>query len=572
MIGIDNIKFNEFFLRTAQIWQFKKNYDFLDFIRLSQEQIDIIEKKDAQMLINGSAGSGKSITLLYKMIKVMMDEKEPQRILYLTFNSTLVSDTYKRACLSKEFQEYRNHHEVSIWTFHKMSYEALSEMGFTNVENLNINIDAIESFTDTICGRLYPIWEYYADPSQKGYRELEDKERLYSTHDVNFLAEEILWMKANGYIRKNDYFEVERNGRGNAPRLTKTQRNTIYKIFLEYERRKEDMYHGHMDLEDYALKILENFYCIPKELYYDYIFVDEVQDLQAMQLKVLAKLVKRAIIIAGDSKQKIYKRSPHSYVDLGINIIGSRNKTLTRTFRSTKQIVKLANSLSFTDIEREKIHDIEEMADGDMPEILYYPKTKNQIRYIINQIKKIHSSEEGATIAVIHREEDEILRRQKSYLRQQLEMNFRLIGVVSYNRRFNYADAKKPIFYTDIYSVKGLEFDYVFIVNFDKYNYPKSNKITKVQKYYNSQSSDFGKLYQQDRQEVEDEEKRLLYVAITRAKKNVFLTYSGGRYMDISTFVKEFDTKDYKAHGFNKTDIKKKEEEAEEEIMAIIFG
>ena len=42
--------------------------------------------------------------------------------------------------------------------------------------------------------------------------------------------------------------------------------------------------------------------------------------------------------------------------------------------------------------------------------------------------------------------------------------------------------------------------------------------------------------------------------------------------MDISTFVKEFDTEDYKAYGFSKTNIKKKEEEAEKEIMAIIFG
>lgn len=572
MIGIDNLKFNEFFLRSAQLWQFKNNYDFLDFIKLSQEQIDIIEKKDAQMLINGSAGSGKSITLLYKMIKVMMDEKVPQRILYLTFNSTLVSDTYKRACLSEKFQEYRNYHEINIWTFHKMSYEILSKMGLKNVKNLNINIDTIESFTNTICGRLYPIWEYYTNPSQEGYRELEYSERLYSTHDVNFLAEEILWMKANGYVKKDDYLEIERNGRGNAPRLTKTQRNTIYKIFLEYERRKEDMYHGHMDLEDYALKLLENFNYIPEELYYDYIFVDEVQDLQAMQLKVLAKLAKRTIVIAGDSKQKIYKRSPHSYADLGINIIGNRNKTLTRTFRSTKQIVKLANSLSFADIERDKIHDIEEMAEGDMPEIHYYPKIKNQIRYIIKEIKKIHSMEEGATIAVIHREEDKILRRQKSYLRKQLEMNFRLIGVESYNRRFNYNDSKKPIFYTDIYSVKGLEFDYIFIVNFDKNNYPKKSKIIKVQKYHNIQSSDSGKLYKQDKQDIEDEEKKLLYVAITRAKKNVFLTYSGERFMDISTYVKEFDTKDYIAHGFNKTDIKRKEENAEEEIMAIVFG
>ena len=327
-----------------------------------------------------------------------------------------------------------------------------------------------------------------------------------------------------------------------------------------------------MDLEDYALKLLENFSCIPEEMFYDYIFIDEVQDLQAMQIKVLAKLAKKSIIIAGDSKQKIYKRSPHSYADLGVNIIGSRNKTLTRLFRSTKQIVKLANSLSFKDIEKNRIEDLDDIKNGAKPETRYYMDRKNQIKYIIKKIRSIHQDEEAATIAVIHREEDKILRRQKSFLRSQLENNFRLIGVESYNKRFNYSDNKKPIFYTDIYSIKGLEFDYVFIVDFDRYHYPKESKIEEMKKYYGSQSTDLKKLYQQDYDEMMDEEKRLLYVAITRAKKNVFFTYSGKRDTKISPFAEEFDTKDYEAYGFNKTSIKNKEEQVVEELLATIFG
>ena len=79
-------------------------------------------------------------------------------------------------------------------------------------------------------------------------------------------------MKANGYV-KDDYLEIKEWA--GCSKTYKTQRNTIYKIFLEYERRKEDKYHGHMDLEDYALKLLRELYS--RRTLLDYIFVDEIQ-------------------------------------------------------------------------------------------------------------------------------------------------------------------------------------------------------------------------------------------------------------------------------------------------------
>jgi DNA helicase-2/ATP-dependent DNA helicase PcrA len=51
------------------------------------------------------------------------------------------------------------------------------------------------------------------------------------------------------------------------------------------------------------------------------------------------------------------------------------------------------------------------------------------------------------------------------------------------------------------HQVKGLEFDYVFIIGANEYVFPNS------------------------RSDIE-EEKRLFYVAMTRAKKKIFITYS----------------------------------------------
>ncbi len=568
MTEIDN-NFKDFFLRTAQTWQFNRDYNFLKNINLSQQQKDIIDKTEIYMLINGSAGSGKSITLLYKMIKAMMEETERQKILFITFNSTLASDTYKRACNIKEFNEYRSYHKVRIWTFHQVAYEILNNLGFKEIEYVNVTINEIQRKNDHIYRRLYPVWEEYTDTGNSVYKNLNEKERLYSTHDVKFLREEIRWMKANGYINKEDYLNVSRVGRGNAPRLTKIQRNTIYSMFLKYEKLKRSRYNDAMDLEDYALEILKNFNLIPKDMYFDHIFIDEVQDLQAMQIKVLRMLAKKSLTIAGDSKQKIYDLSPYSYSNLGINITSGKNRTLTRTFRSTKEIAKLANSLEFTDIQKDKITDVELMSQGDKPEIRYYATKESEVRFIIKKVKEIHNKDKGSTIAVIHREEKKLYKREESFLRTSLEESFKLVDVESYRKKFKYNEKKKPIFYTDIYSVKGLEFDYIFIVDFKKGFYPDSKKFTELYKYYKNQSAAQNDSYDQDVNDIINEEKRLLYVAITRAKKKVFFTYSGQNERVVSTFIKDFDTKDYEVYGFRKTKLKGRDV-SEEELLAIL--
>ncbi len=541
----------DFFLRSAKAWQ---NYHYFDTsgllpgIVLSEEQEAVVRQSEAQMLINGSAGSGKSITLLYKMLKVMEKETGPQRILYLTFNRTLLDDAKKRAELSPVFMDLKDNHILHMDTFHYMAFRLLKQIGFLDVKYFDASLRNIKRQENTLRSRIERILEMYKSSAE--YQWLPQQERFFETQNAAFFLEEIFWMKANGLVSKNEYLEVERTGRSNNPRLTKAQRNTVLTIFELYQQVMRDKYHDDLDMEDYALLLLQNLDQVPFEMYYDYVFVDEVQDLQPMQIKVLVKLTKKSIILSGDPKQRIYKRSPHSYANLGLQIQGRRTRNLTKNFRSTKQIMSLANSFKFEDVENEREDGRNFVREGDKPEIRYYQTDNALCNYLVQSIKEIMQQKPGSTVAVIHRYEEDLLRGINPPVKKVLERHFFLITTEQYGRRFDHSADKKPVFFTDAYSVKGLEFDFVFILHFDRFHYPNLSRIKELSQRSDKRNTES---YDKDYDAILNDEKKILYVAITRAKNKVVLLWATSREMQVSPFIRDFAPKDYIDKGFDNT-------------------
>ena len=85
-----------------------------------------------------------------------------------------------------------------------------------------------------------------------------------------------------------------------------------------------------------------------------------------------------------------------------------------------------------------------------------------------------------------------------------------------------------------IHSAKGLEWDDVYIVDLDNNEFPNIKSL-----YYEDEIAEM------------DEERRLFYVACSRAKKNLTITYS----KSLSVFIRELDTQYYNGHNINKKDI-----------------
>ncbi|OFD40559.1 UvrD-helicase domain-containing protein [Bacillus mycoides] len=542
--------------RSARAWQnYFDSHNLLPGINLSPDQIAVVMQEEEQMLINGSAGSGKSLTLLYKLLKIMEQENEPRRILYCSFNTTLIEDAKKRRDQSERYHELKHKHTLHMNTFHNVATEILREIGFQNAEYMRVSLNNLKAREEQITRRTMVLVESFMN--SKEYENLPAEQKLYKTHAGTFLKEEILWMKANGFVIEETYLECERSGRGSNPRLTKEQRRTIFELYNIYQDFLKQQFRNHLDLEDYALLLLRQLDDIPDSLKYDYIFVDEVQDLQAMQLKALVKLAKKSLIVSGDPKQRIYKRSPFSYKDLGLFIEGRKTRNLRVNYRSTKQIMRLASGIQFIDEENDRRDNVEYVREGEKPVVAYFSKQSKQNSYLVEKIKTLQKADPHASFAVIHRHDTnrDIANRCPVYM--ELNRHFHVITTNEYGKKFDMNSVRKPVFYTDAFSVKGLEFDYVFIIHFDREHYPSQKRLEELEKLAGGRS---GSNYEADEEQIRNDEKKLLYVSITRAKNRVWLMYTGSEYKKISPFIREIYVSDYQAEGFDSKIYSKREQ------------
>lgn len=246
-----------FFSNLSKTWQHYIDYNFFKDIDLSDDQIRIIDQDEDQMLINGYAGTGKSITLLYKFINTILREEEPKRMLYISYNQTLISDTRKRLRESESYMKnYKRHKDIQVCTYHEMAYKLLKQIGvISKKNNIKLTQEEIIKNDDNSLRRISILVDRYKDEESEEYKNIPKDERLFSTHNGKFVQDEIKWMKENGFITKDAYMEVERKGRSRSIRLTKKQRNTIFKIFEKYNQMLKVDFHNHLDLEDYALEI-----------------------------------------------------------------------------------------------------------------------------------------------------------------------------------------------------------------------------------------------------------------------------------------------------------------------------
>jgi len=108
---------------------------------------------------------------------------------------------------------------------------------------------------------------------------------------------------------------------------------------------------------------------------------------------------------------------------------------------------------------------------------------------------------------------DQLLQSVKSYehLNPDANLTDYLEGITLQNTIEEEDDDEKSVSISTIHASKGLEFDYVFIIGLEEGKFPLSRAMD-------------------DLNEME-EERRLMYVAVTRAKKKLYLTRAKSRFM-----------------------------------------
>lgn len=282
----------------------------------------------------------------------------------------------------------------------------------------------------------------------------------------------------------------------------------------EYDRVLRDR--GQIDFDDMvglALQVLDSSDVI-RGLYrerYRYVLVDEFQDTNELQFQLLRRLLctKQNLFVVGDDDQSIYGfrgAARQLILNFGTEFPTAKMVTLTRNYRCSSEVVRLANAVIAKSATRYRKTlraglgrhgpvELQRATDGDA-----------ELRFIVKRIVKLR--EQGTAL-----DEVGILVRVNSQLAEfKAELKRLDIPVGS---------ANGGVGVMTLHAAKGLQFSVVFLPGLEEYLLPHWNAI-------NSGTHAI------------EEERRLFYVGVTRARRQLVLSWCqtrGGRLRQPSPFL-----------------------------------
>lgn len=242
---------------------------------------------------------------------------------------------------------------------------------------------------------------------------------------------------------------------------------------------------------------------------YDFVIVDEAQDLGVSELRFLAVLGDthpQSLFFAGDGGQRIFQQ-PFSWKALGVDIRGRSNR-LRVNYRTSHQIrskadILLPDEVSDVDGNIEDRTGTISVFTGEHPEILCFDDTDAEIDGVSDIILRVLA--QGIVpdeVAIFVRSDKQMPRARAAFKRAGIEW--------TELERTSLPPSGKVALST-MHLAKGLEFRVVIVMACDDDIVPLASRVESV--------ADESEL-----QEVYDTERHLLYVACTRAREALFIT------------------------------------------------
>ena len=460
--------------------------------KYNDEQKKSIICPNKNILCIAGAGSGKT-SVLTKRIEFLINYKgvEPKKILAITFTRKARQEMMNRL----------NNDLISVETFNSFCEKILrryNDLIYKKIvrvisyrDKIGIINRALKSMHTSINNSLNIYFSY-------AQRRGKTNEQLAS-----------IFMNDCFFIR--DYFKFK-----NRP---------LEESFFEYGEHKDSIRlvlgvcnyiesfmkrNGLRDFADQMIDALQLFKT-HKELIpeFDHILIDEYQDVNSTQIELIDTLNPKNLFCVGDPRQSIYgwRGSDIRYIlNFEDKYPNCEIITLTKNYRSTKHIVELINN----SIKNMGLLDLESSIDGEKEiRLLKFKSAAAELEFVVQGIlSSTHPNNEIFVLARTNRQLTELsqsmkLRGIKHVVRSDEVKRMTLAG-------------KDDVTLATIHAIKGLEAEQVFVIGCNGINFPCRGSEHPV--------IDMVKVEEYDK---EEEERRLFYVAMSRAKSKLYLSYSG---------------------------------------------
>jgi DNA helicase-2/ATP-dependent DNA helicase PcrA len=399
---------------------------FLD--ELNDEQKKAATHIDGALLILAGAGSGKTKTLTSRLAYLISLGIDPVNTLTLTFTNKAATEMRERALNMIN----RKTTPPLLLTFHKFGLIFLRL--YIHLLNRDSNFIIIDS-----------------DDQKKIIKSIS------KDLPINFIIKEISKYK-NSFLTPDEVFTLANE--------------SIYKnLAYIYEKYQKYLLENNLvDFDDLLLlsyKILNENEDLCSEISnkYQYIMVDEYQDTNEIQLKLLKKLCKNHnnICVVGDDDQSIYgfRGANHKNILNFEKDFNAKVIKLQINYRSTAQILNAANKLISYNKNRYKKELISAKGDGEKIDVIesYNEITESEeiakrIKLLIN--KGINPNE----IAILYR--INALSRAIEDALRSYNIAYKLIGGIKFYER---EEIKDLISYLRLIANPNDEYSFKRVVN-----------------------------------------------------------------------------------------------------------
>jgi superfamily I DNA/RNA helicase len=468
--------------------------NFGDFLSpFTDEQKKAIINQSPSILCIAGAGSGKT-TVLTKRIEYLTRYAgaTPSKILAITFTRKARQEMLKRL--------HQNHVlGVHVHTFNSFCEQLLRQHASlmydkpTRVISYSDKIRLVRRALDA--RKLSPARavHLYFSPGQ---RRSKSHERLFSilVNDVFFIID---YYKSQGTTVQD--FSI-----GAAD---ETMAKIMVHICKDVESAKKTR--GLRDFMDQLVDGLKLIRMHPHtKPQYEHILIDEYQDVNDLQIEIIDELSAPHTFVVGDPRQAIFGWRGSRLEHMLNRIQTSEVINLTTNYRSLPAIVNFMNK----GISEMKLPDLHGAREGDAKlHLIGVGSAQLEFELIIQKIFELR----------VPREEIFVLARTNRQLNElSTKMRSRNITHVvrSDEVRRPSAVAEGSVTLATIHAIKGLEARVVFVMGCSSNNFPcKASEHPVIE------------LIKLDTYDSEEEERRLFYVAVSRAKDELYLTYSTKR-------------------------------------------
>jgi superfamily I DNA/RNA helicase/mRNA-degrading endonuclease RelE of RelBE toxin-antitoxin system len=445
--------------------------------------------------IKGVAGSGKTVVAIHRARHLARKARAQNgKVLFLTYGSRLpcVIEHLLRHLAGAGAPELS---AVECATVHQWCRRFLAAHGRTPAVD-----DSGDAYRNAIgCAKAEVARRFPAL-------------RLWFRPD-SFFEDEIKYaIKGRAIATLDEYLALERSGRGTP--LRAAERRAVYAVYEAYQRALQAQ--GLWDFDDFIVESLRLVESGVKPEGYLAAVVDEIQDLSEAVIRLIRAIIPPLpddLFLVGDGLQRIY---PGGYAlgRLGINVIG-RGAVLRRNYRNTQEIMRAAHAMMHSmrvddleDTEEEVVEPEYSVRHGELPVLRCFGTPDEEMDWVVSQITdlKARNGYQERDFAILYRWRKPYMELVGKWLSPRMQLVEIQRDASSY--------FGPGIKHTSFHSAKGLEFKVVFVVGVaDGQFVPRDD-------------------WSLEGEALEDyitRERRLLYVAMTRARDLLFLTCSRGQ-------------------------------------------